>query len=267
VHVGVFEANVKRPTLRQSAWLNLDDDICGVAQLDDKIFVVSYLGNNIHVFGPDFEQHSVIKVDGLQRPTDLAVCTETRHIYVANSSKPGCVWRVSVDDGAAVKWIPNSRAMDSVRPFSLSVTSQRLLVTPCGSEQPLMLYGAEGELIQRVSLPRDMNVYHAVETKNKSFILLYRVPHHGVSEVDSNGRVLRVCDHQLNGFRYLALNVDGHVIVADAYNNRVLLLNENLKLERVLLSDVWIPCRLSYAPETGQLLVGGRKHVNLFRLA
>src|SRR5664279_3828468 len=88
-----------------------------------------------------------------------------------------------------------------------------------------------------------------------------------VAELDGEGRVLRVfgglrCDgpHQLNWPRYLSLDVDGRVLVADWGNSRILLLDSKLKLQRVLLSaDNKLdskPWRMYFNQQTGQLTVG-----------
>src|SRR5664279_1320165 len=87
------------------------------------------------------------------------------------------------------------------------------------------------------------------------------------AELDGEGRVLRVFGglrgdgpYQLNKPRYLSLDVDGRVLVADCDNRRILLLDSKLKLERVLLSadnklDSELYC-MYFNRQTGQLTVG-----------
>src|SRR5664279_4921648 len=99
-----------------------------------------------------------------------------------------------------------------------------------------------------------------------------------VAELDGEGRVLRVfgglCgdgSHQLNSPRYLSLDVDGRVLVADCGNNRILLLDSKLKLERVLLSaDDKLdsrPWRMYFNQQTGQLTVGhDTSRVNVYNV-
>jgi len=65
-----------------------------------------------------------IKVAGLQLPNDMAACCQSRHLYVADLWQ--CIWRVSVDDGTARRWIPSRRAPEDVSPLSLSVTSRQV---------------------------------------------------------------------------------------------------------------------------------------------
>jgi len=67
---------------------------------------------------------SVINIDGMTDPLDMAVCHSGRQLYIAEAN---CIWRVSADDYSQYdKWLQTEYWIES-----LSVTSQRLLVTPC----------------------------------------------------------------------------------------------------------------------------------------
>jgi len=80
-----------------------------------------------------------------------------------------------------------------------------------------------------------------------------------VSEVDVHGEVLRSFVNVI-GPRYLSLDSEGHVLVADTSNHRILLLNSQLQLQRVLVDTnsqvklLW-PERLCYNELTSQLYV------------
>ena len=83
-----------------------------------------------------------------------------------------------------------------------------------------------------------------------------------MSEVDVNGRVLRTFTH-VNEPRHLSLDSEGHVLVADHWNHRVLLLSSELQLQRVLIDTnsqvkLWWPTRLCYNELTSQLYVAHR---------
>ena len=89
-------------------------------------------------------------------------------------------------------------------------------------------------------------------------------PAHGVVEVDATGQTVRAYDGPLRLIqpRYLVVvsRAGGGVLVADSQNNRILQLNAELKLERVLLSredDELIdgPLQMCYIEERGVLLV------------
>jgi len=80
---------------------------------------------------------------------------------------------------------------------------------------------------------------------------------------------------QLNWPCHVSLVDEERIIVADYFNNRVLLLNRELMLQRVLVKwrrpqsrgDVGRPLRLHYDSHSGRLLVGlGSGHLDIYQL-
>jgi len=83
-----------------------------------------------------------------------------------------------------------------------------------------------------------------------------------VSEVDVRGTILRSYT-DVRWPRHLSLDSEGHVLVADCWNHRILLLNSQLQLQRVLVDTnsqvkLWKPTRLCYNELTSQLYVAHR---------
>lgn len=73
------------------------------------------------------------------------------------------------------------------------------------------------------------------------------------------GSTAGVLQQHLHWPRHVTVDENGWVIVADCANDRVLLLDEKLRLRRVMMSDcdgVKQPWRLCFIPETGILAVG-----------
>jgi len=68
--------------------------------------------------------------------------------------------------------------------------------------------------------------------------------------------------------QHVAVDSHGNIFVADLYNGRILLLDAQLKLRRVLIDEHQLnyeePRRLCYVERTGQLLVRSEKSVALF---
>ena len=80
-----------------------------------------------------------------------------------------------------------------------------------------------------------------------------------MSEVDVHGEVLRSFV-DVKELRHLSLDSEGHVLVADWNNDRTLLLNSQLQLQRVLVDresqdEFRLPVRLHYNELTSQLYV------------
>ena len=80
-----------------------------------------------------------------------------------------------------------------------------------------------------------------------------------MSEVDVHGTIL--CSYtDVNWPRHLLLDSEGHVLIADHADSRILLLNSQLQLQRVLVnanSEIMLlsPVRLCYNELTSQLYV------------
>ena len=191
------------------------------------------------------------------------------HRRLADITAAGCVWRVSSDGEDVKRLLPKSPS-DTIRPYTLSVTSSRLLVTSRDTNQ-LRQFDTVGDERSRVDLPRDMDPRHAVESLTGTFIVSHyntQLKQCQVSEVDTGGQVLR----QFSGSHLLplgytphvAVDSQGNIFVADEYRGCLLLLDSQLALRRVIIDKHQLnykkPQRLCYSEQLGQLLVvlGGR---------
>jgi len=151
------------------------------------------------------------------------------------------------------------------------VTSSRLLVTPLNDSQLRQFDTAGGDELRRVRLPDYMNPEHAVESPTGTFVVAYRntqLHQYQVSEVNTEGQVLRQFSGPLNVPVYIAVDSQGHILVTDSHNRRILLLDAQLALRRVIidehqLNDEW-PFRFRYVEQSGQLLVGFFRSVAVF---
>jgi len=210
-----------------------------------------------------------IIVKDMSDPYDIAACQQTAQLYVAD--RPDCVWRVSSDGEDVKRLLPKSPS-DKIRPWKLSVTSSRLLVTSLYTNQ-LRQFDAVGDELSRVDLPRDMDPWHALESLTGTFIVSHRVTQleFQVSEVNTGGQVLR----QFSGSRLLPLGItphvavdsQGNIFVADRDRRHILLLNSKLTLRRVIIDEHQLnykPWRLCYNEQSGQLLVGFDEDVAVF---
>jgi len=250
------------------------DSVLGVTQLHDVVFVICSRSSTISRFNATTHQRLTdIVVKDLKDPNDIAACEQTSHVYVAEFMK--CIWRVSAD-GADIKhwhWLPESPD-DTFKPFTLSVTSTRLLVTSEDTKQ-LMEFDADGNELRRVHLPDYMVPRHAVESPTGTFIVGHentQLKQDQVSEVNTGSEVLR----QFTGSRlpslgwpdHVAVDSHGNIFVADRDNHRILLLDAHLTLRRVIIDEHQLnykgPYRLCYREQSGQLLVGFDDSVSVF---
>jgi len=174
------------------------------------------------------------------------------------------VWRVSSDGKDIKYWLPKSRD-NTFKPYKLSVTSTRLLVTSYSTRQ-LRQFDADGDELRRVQLPDYMRPQHAVESPTGTFIVsLYntQLKQGQVVEVNTGGAVLRQFSGprltSLGGTPHVAVDSHGNIFVADERNRHILLLDDHLSLRRIIIDEHQLnyerPRRLCYREDKGQLLV------------
>jgi len=242
----------------------VDGWVTGVTQLHDVVYIVCQLSSSIIRFNARTHQRLTdIIIKELRQPWDIAACEQTSVVYVSDGT--ACVWRVSSDGEDVKRWLPKSPS-DTFKPDTLSVTSSQLLVTSVDAKQ-LIQFDAVGDELRRVDLPDDVTPWHAVESPAGTFIVgheITQLEQYQVSEVNTGGQVLR----QFSGSRLIPLgwtphiDVDsqGNVFAADHGKRRILLLNSELALRRVVINEHQLnykqPLRMCYTEQSGQLLVG-----------
>jgi len=232
----------------------------GVTQLGDVVYIVCRSSSTIRRFSATTHQRLTdIVARGVSHPWDIAACERMSQLYVADWNE--CVWRVSPDGDDIKRWLPKSPS-DTISPNALSVTSSRLLVTLRYDKQLIHL-DAGGDELRRVPLPDYMGPLHAVESPSGTFIVGHgntQLNQYQVSEVNTEGQVLRQFSGSLGEPVRIAADSHGNIIVADRDYRRILLLDAKLALRRVIIDEHQLnyrePRRLCYMEQSGQLLVG-----------
>jgi len=102
---------------------------------------------------------------------------------------------------------------------------------------------------------------YAVESPTGTFVVGHRstqLAQRQVSEVNTEGQVLRQFSGLLDRSIHIAIDSQGHILVADTKSRRILLLDAQLALRRIILEEHHDkpPDRLCYVEQSGQLLVG-----------
>jgi len=138
-------------------------------------------------------------------------------------------------------------------------------VTSYSDRQLRQFDAAGGDELRRVGLPDYMLPLHAVESPTATFIVCHRNPQLSqwqVSEVSTEGQVLRQFSGSLGSPARIAVDRQGNIFVADCGYCRILLLDAQLALRRVIIDEHQLrdkkPERLCYMDQSGQLLVGFR---------
>jgi len=257
-------------------------DLVGVTQLHNIVYVVCRSSSAISRF--DARTHrrlTDINVKDMSNPVDIAACKRTSQLYVADRLN---VWRLSSGGADIQRLLPKSASNPLERLRALSVTATGLLVTTSGQ---LMQFDTDGDVSRRVSVS---NPTHAVESPTGILIvsqchdnLVYdedlQQQIYGkrqVSIVNTGGQLVREFSGSdklpLVSIPHVAVHSKGNIFVADRDNRRILLLDAQLKLRRVIIDEHQLnheqPVRLCYTEQSGQLLVGlaGRASVAVFHV-
>ena len=145
----------------------------GVTYLHNVLYIVCEKSAYIDMYTADTLSPlgEGIHVEDMKNPTDIVVCRHGRQLYVPDSGE--CIWAVSVDAHSRMKWLPTESKTGRFNVTSLSVTSQRLLVTSQRRKLYHMTDTTTGWC--EVSLPEYVSrVEHAAETTHRKCVVCYQ---------------------------------------------------------------------------------------------
>lgn len=282
------------------------EEVKGVTKLRNEVYALCRSispssPNVIRVFEDRnlFRLQKEIDLKDIKDPEDIGSSERENVLYVTDLGMK-CVWKITreADDYPAIRKWSNS---DLRWPYTLSVTNdgQLLMLSGGNPVSCLGIYGSDGELRHSIQLPTEIRTpLHAVQTSTQNFIIAHRRREEGeegdeveetnerdkdiwsVSEVSRNGQLVirRLISEgqtqQLNNPCYISLDSGDRVFVADTMNNRVILLNSDLRWNRILCPTrdegkiIFRSWRLFHDKEKNQLIVGGlNRGVNVYRLS
>jgi len=253
-------------------------EVWGLCKLNNKLYIAHYEPTTLSVYTstPPYTHQHNIHTQQLAIITNIASCSINNCVYVAAGSRG--VYRVTTDK-QLVPWLQNVGVAGRV-----SVTSDGRIVVRIATDVQgsapnytwrgrVEVYNPAGVRLTILKLPHDIvNPLHVVQTANKSFIISHgnhRTELNRVCEVNNEGVIVASYGGprgsglgQLHTPDHVTLDNKERVIVADCLNYRVLLLDRQLNIQRVLLSwkstgstDNW-PCQLVYDSDKSQLMVG-----------
>jgi len=125
----------------------------------------------------------------------------------------------------------------SVRdPVGLSVNSEHNLLVVSQGERKLQIFTTHGTLLQNIQLQADIEYpRHAVQLPTGQFLASHFGSLHRVCLVGVDGAVVRSYGGQkgsqliqMNAPAGLAVDREGHVLIADQFNNRLLVIDQSL---------------------------------------
>ena len=264
---------LKRPVLTNTLPAG-QQPVTGVTVLFDQVFVLRRVTPGVEVYDSNtLHLTSRLPVDGLVYPKDLTSCSMFQCLYIADWDGE-VMHRVELD-GATTRWKVNGL------PYGLSVTPDpdfHLLVT-CYVARKLKEFTTNGTLVRQILLQDDLaHPLHAIQFDGQFIVShgLYFDFLNRVCVVNSTGHVTRCyggqrgsAAGQLSEPLHLAVDEEGNVLVADFYNDRVLLLSKTLDYVRELVSAQNMkPSRLCLDVSRGRLFVsdGSQTEVLVYKI-
>jgi len=293
-----FTQRIKIPG-NENEWGFSGNDVRGVTKLQNEIYVLflSYPTSNpnvIFVFEDrnPFRLQKKIKITEIKYLWDMVSSEKENCLYVTDYDKK-CIWKITreTDDQHKIsKWLTTD-----YDPWTLSVFSDDQLLVVDALSSILMIYGSDAELIRSIQLPGYIiDPCHAVETSNGNLFILHTSlcmdevidmgnfisgveqkhrqwkARFDVSELTRDGQlVIRrfIPSNEIQQLKhpcYLLIDSDDRVFVADRYNDRVIILDSDLKWNRILCptkekaeTRILSPWRLCYDEKKKQSIVVG----------
>jgi len=241
--------------------------VLGVTSLGDDVFVVRCpTEQKIEVYDAKtftFQRH--ITVPGLDCDSysyGLAACPHNNCLYASDWDNDS-VHRVEPSGSTVMmKW---SVAHE---PKGLSVNSEHNLLVVSEWERKLQIFTTHGTLLQNIQLQAGIgHPSHAVQLPTGQFLVSHSGSLHRVCLVGVDGAVFRGYDGQpgshltqMNGPAGLAVDEEGRVLVADPYNNRLLVIDQSLssahEMSVCVDGGLYLPCSLWYDQPRRRLYIG-----------
>jgi len=205
----------------------------GVTSLGDDVFVLRYDSQqNIEVYDAKtftLQRHITVPEIGGNQET-FAACPYNNCLY-ASSCNNSNMHRIDLSRGNAVTKWSVARC-----PLGLTVNSEHNLLVVSQGERKLQIFTTHGTLLQDIQLQVDIECpRHAVQLSTGQFLVSHSGSLHRVCLVGVDGAVVRSYGGQkgsqltqMNEPLGLAVDREGRVIVADCWNNRLLVIDQSL---------------------------------------
>jgi len=220
------------------------DSVTAVTSLGNEVFVLRWGSQQqVEVYDAStFTLQRNITVPGLGTGSrGLAACAHYKRLY-ASDYDHSSIHRAELSGSSAVKkWSVASS------PTGLSVNKEHNVVVACLWADKIQEYTTHRALVREISLEQAgvTRPWHAVQLSTGDYVVSERKSPGAVSVVGIDGQVVRrYCpspSSDLGKMEYpagLAVTKNDDILVADADNNRILLVNSSLSSARKLALPV-----------------------------
>ena len=245
------------------------DGVWGITTLKNLIYVLRVKeSEQIAVYDADstYRLQRKITVGCVRGGGDIAACQYFQCLYVCGADDQ-YLHKVTLLNDNVTNWRVNDNSC------FLSVTDTHSVLVTCKEVRKIKEFSTDGELLRQIQLPQDVvSPCHTIQLSSGEFIVCHGDnddPVHRVCLIGSDGHVIMSYGRplgsgaqQMDVPAHLAVDRNGFVFVADAGNDRVLLLSPALTFVREVLSREqlkWRPLRLWLDSDRRRLYVAVNK--------
>jgi len=233
--------------------------VTAVTSLGDDVFVVRHdKSQQVEVYDAVTSRlQRRLSVPGLGRSFGLAACASNKCLYASDYDNTS-VHRVDLSGSNAV-----TRWSVERRPLGLTVNNAKNVLVVIRDERQIQKFTTHGTLLQTIQLQPDVKIpIQVAELSNGQFVIIDTGTHHRVYLLDVKGAVVRSFGG-MNCPVDLAVDEDENILVADEFNNRLLVLDRSLTSAREMSVSVdgglEGPSSLWYDKSRGRLYIGEYK--------
>jgi len=237
--------------------------VTGVTSLGDDVFVVRYGSQQIEVYDAVTSTlQRRLSVTELCLSYDLAACASNKCLY-ASDFDHARVRRVELSGSNAVTNWSVGRG-----PTGLTVNSAKNVVVVIRDECKLKEFTTHGTLVKTIQLQSDIKrPIQVAQLSNGQFAVSHIGPHDLVCLVNVKGAVVRSYGGRpgsdltkMNRPAGLAVDKNENILVADQFNNRLLVLDRSLtsahEMSVTVDGGLRRPYSLWYDKSRGRLYIG-----------
>ena len=200
--------------------------VYGIALLGEFVYVVRNYKKKIDVYDAvKMKLRRRISLPGLSySASSLAACPRNNCLYVGDWNDL-TVHRVDLENSNLVKKWPVAD-----KPEGLSVNEAHNVLVACMTDSLLQEYTTRGHLVRQIKLREGASPWHAIQLSTGDFVVSQYKQSGVVNIVGQDGRTLRSYrgskrsgGGELKYPRSIAVTRRGDFLVADTFNNRILL--------------------------------------------
>ena len=247
--------------------------VTGIVKFLDKFYISYEESNKLDIFesnvGYQYVSSYILEKTQPGKIRDIAACRLNKCLYVSDIDYPNyCIWRITVCKN---KYTVSIFAKIKDSPCAISTMSSGNVLAINRRRNGLDIYNSEGILVENLEFCADIGlqyINYALEAPNGGYLIshgYHDFRKHRVCEISADCKTIIRSHGDKCGYEqeelykpfYLAIREeDGWIFVADTDNKRVKVMDKNLHLKDIILTEGHFPWRIFYDADMKNLIIG-----------